>query len=60
MHVVTSNLLSLIFLLSVYISIVRIATSLHEFYVQAERKVSVHLLEVGYSDCTYGYIKRWK
>jgi len=28
--------------------------------VQAERKVPVYLLELGYSECTYGYNKCWK
>jgi len=28
--------------------------------IQNEQKVPVHLLEVGYSDCAYGYNKCWK
>jgi len=28
--------------------------------VQGEQRVPVHLLEVGYSECTYSYNKCWK
>jgi hypothetical protein len=29
-------------------------------YIQRERKFPVHLLQVGYSEYTYGYNKCWK
>jgi len=28
--------------------------------MQSERRVPMYLLEVGYSECTYGYSKCWK